>query len=56
MKFIPVDTHGFGQRIDIKPIRKDKVEYVKVRAVPVPEPENENVKRAREIWNKLKEK
>jgi len=52
--FVPVDRHGFGQRIDVKPIRKDKVEYVKVKAVP--EPENENVKRAREIWNKLKEK
>lgn len=54
MKFIPVEKHGFGQKIDVQPIRKDKIEYIKVRAVP--EPENENVKRMREIWNKLKEK
>lgn len=54
MKFVPIDKHGFGQRISVKPIRKDRVKYVKVKAVP--EPENENVKQLKEIWNKLKVK
>lgn len=46
--FDVVDRHGFGERVYIKPIRKEKVRHITLR--PIKREENENVKRMRELW------
>lgn len=54
MRYEEVDRHAFGVRANItKPLRKEKVHRITVRAIP--EEENENVKRLRERYFKMKE-
>ncbi|RLQ89953.1 hypothetical protein [Falsibacillus albus] len=50
----PERIHGFGQKIHIKPIRKEKVQYIKVKAIP--HEDSEEVKRIKEKWKQMKEK
>lgn len=51
--FEVVDRHGFGERCNIKPIRKEKIKYITLRFVP--DEDSEEVKRIKKKWKEMKE-